>query len=156
MRILILLFALLATPTFAQGWERYDNGRYGYQIDIPPGFVGQGESDNGDGQEFVLPGKAANLLVWGGMLMEPDFESEVDAAMGYAEEAAWNITGQTVTSRWAEISAIKGFRVFKQRLIALCDGTSYAALRLEYSVADSSEIDAVLGQMEKSFRAGCE
>ncbi|MCS6760751.1 MAG: hypothetical protein MO846_01115 [Candidatus Devosia symbiotica] len=51
---------------------------------MPDGFVGQGESNNGDGQIFVLPGRAITLNVWGGWL--GDFDSEVASCM--AQDAA--------------------------------------------------------------------
>ena len=74
MRILLaLLFALVATPAFAQGWEYYDNGRFGYGVDVPPGFYSQGESDNGDGVTFAAQGKPSYLTIWGGNLMERGF-----------------------------------------------------------------------------------
>ena len=76
MRFVLIILALLTTPAFAQGWERYDNARYGYSIDIPPEFAGNGESDNGDGQGFQNMASAQDLVVWGGTIMG-DFEAEV-------------------------------------------------------------------------------
>ena len=53
MRTLFLtLFVLFSIPAHAQDWSRYDNARFGFGVDIPPGFVGAGESENGDGQAF--------------------------------------------------------------------------------------------------------
>lgn len=155
MRILLtLLFALCTLPAFAQGWGHYENARFGYGIDIPPGFSGNGESDNGDGQGFTGPGQS--LLVWGGHMMSEDFEAEVASAIGFAEGDAWNITGQTVTPHWASFSAIKGFRILHQRMILLCDGTSYAAFQADYVVTESADMRPVIERLEASFRAsGC-
>ena len=152
--VLALLFALCALPAFAQGWDHYDNARFGYSIDIPPGFSDNGESDNGDGQSFTGPGQS--LIVWGGYMLAEDFESEVASAIGFAEADAWNITGQTVTPRWASFSAIKGFRHLHQRMILLCDGTSYAGLQADYLVTDSADMEPIIERLEASFRAsGC-
>lgn len=154
--LLVLLFTLLTTPAFAQGLDRYENGRFGYGIDIPPGFSGAGESDNGDGQEFSANGRAISLLVWGSNIVEGDFESEVLTGMAYAEEEAWNITYQATTPRWASFSGLKGFRVLYQRMVLLCDGSNYAAFRAEYSVADTTEMDPVIERLVRSLRvAGC-
>ena len=156
MRILLIaLFALVALPAFAQGWDRYDNGRYGYSIDVPPDFTGAGESGNGDGQAFQKAGKPIDLLVWGGNLLE-GFESEVAQRMAWDTDEAWNVTYEASTPRWASYSAIKGFRILYQRMVLLCDGTSYAAFRAEYSVTDSAEMDPVIERLVRSLQGdGC-
>jgi hypothetical protein len=154
MRLIFILIALFATPAFAQDWQQYDNARFGYSIDVPPGFSGQGESENGDGQAFAADGKPIDLLVWGGQALE-GFEAEVAQRMAWDEDEAWNITYQATTPRWASWSAIKGFRILYQRMVLLCDGTSYAAFRVEYSVTDSAEMDPVVERLVRSLRGNC-
>jgi hypothetical protein len=154
MRLILILFALLTAPAFAQGWERYDNARFGYSIDIPPSFLGRGESDNGDGQAFAPDGKPIDVLVWGGYLLE-DFEAEVTQRMAWDAEESWNLTYQATTPRWASWSAIKGSRILYQRLVLLCDGSSYAAFRAEYSVTDSAEMNPVIERLVQSLRGNC-
>lgn len=154
MRLIFLIFVLLTGPVFAQGWSGYDNSRFGYSIDIPPGFVGGGESDNGDGQAFAAEGKPIDLLVWGGYVLE-GFEAEIAQRMAWDAEEAWNITYQATTPRWASWSAIKGFRILYQRMVLLCDGSSYAAFRTEYSVTDSAEMDPVIERLVRSLRGSC-
>ncbi len=152
--IVTLIFALLALPAFAQGGERYDNARFGYGVDIPPGFFVQDDSDNGDGRTYAARGKPTYLMVWGGQLTG-DLEGEVAQRMDWDANEAWNITEQTTTPRWAEWSALKGSRMVHQRMIALCDGASYAALRAEYSVTDATAMDGVVEQMARSLRGDC-
>ncbi|KRA56037.1 hypothetical protein [Devosia sp. Root635] len=155
MRILLaLLLTLFAVPAFAQGWEHYDNGRFGYGVDIPPGFAGQGESDNGDGATFAAGGNPTYLTVWGGGLMG-SFEDEVAQRMRWSEAEAWNTTYQATTPRWASWSAIKGFRILYQRMVLLCDGTSYAAFRMDYSVTDASDMAPVVERLVRSLRGNC-
>lgn len=154
MRILftVLLLALAAMPASAQGWDRYGNTRFDYSVDIPPGFAGDGESDNGDGQSFYKPAGAQGLLVWGSALAG-DFEGQASSAMDYAiAENGWNITYQAITPRWASFSAVRGSRVFYQRLVMLCDGASYAAFRAEYSVADTADMTPTIERMVQSLR----
>jgi hypothetical protein len=155
MRIfLAVLFALLATPAFAQGSQKYDNARFGYSVEIPATFEAQGESDNGDGQAFAHPTKPIDLLVWGGNLLE-GFETAVSQRMGWDQDDAWNITYQVVTPRWASWSAIRGSRILYQRMVLLCEGASYAAFRAEYSVTDSAEMEPVVERMVRSLRGDC-
>jgi hypothetical protein len=154
MRILLVtILALFTAPAFAQGWDHYDNGRFGYGVDIPPGFAAAGESDNGDGQVFIADGKPIDLLVWGGNLLE-GFEAEVAQRMSWDADEAWNVTYQAVTPRWASWSAIMGFRILYQRMVLLCDD-SYAAFRAEYSVTDSADMDAVIERLVQSLRGEC-
>lgn len=152
--ILLIILVLFATPAFAQGWDSYDNGRFGYSIDIPPGFSGQGESENGDGQAFAMAGKPIDLMVWGGHALE-GFDAEIVQRMAWDAEEAWNITYQATTPRWASWSAIKGFRILYQRMVLLCDGSSYAAFRAEYSVTDSAAMDPVIERLVRSLRGNC-
>lgn len=156
MRFVLLILALLTSPAFGQGWEQYDNGRYDYSIEVPPEFVGDGESDNGDGQSFYNSTGAKGLLVWGGNLIST-FEDEAAAALDYAQaENGWNVANQTTTPRWADFIAVKGSRMLRQRMILLCDGASYAAFRVEYSVADITAMEPVIDKLVVTLRgAGC-
>ena len=83
------------------------------------------------------------------------FEEEVAQRMGWDQDEAWNITYQATTPRWASWSAIKGFRILYQRIVLLCDGTSYAAFRLEYTVTDASAMDPVVERLVGSLRGNC-
>lgn len=154
MRFILIILVLLTGPAFAQGWERYDNARFGYGIDIPPGFSGSGESDNGDGQRFSVNGKPIELIAWGGNLMGT-FDGEVTAAMDFAQGDGWSLTYQATTPRWASFSGLKTSRILYQRMVLLCDGSSYAAFRAEYSVADRAEMDPVIERLVGSLRGNC-
>lgn len=146
--LVLVLFA--AAPAAAQFWTQYANARFGYSLDIPPGYEAQGESDNGDGQVFFDPATTQTLTVWGGFVLD-DFEAEVRSIISSEEDNAWNITGETVTPSWAEFTALKGMRVLHQRLIAGCDGAAYAAFRLDYLVTDTSKIAEIIEGLEPTF-----
>ena len=96
---LAALLIAFAAPAIADDWGRYENARFGYAVDVPPGFEGQGEADNGDGQVFSTP--TAELRVYGGYIVEGDFEDEVKALQQTAAEAGWTITYQATAPRWA-------------------------------------------------------
>ncbi|HTM78601.1 MAG TPA: hypothetical protein VL133_13355 [Devosia sp.] len=156
LRALILaMLVLLVAPALAQDWGQYDNVRFGYSIAIPPDFVGQGESDNGDGQQFQRRRGAQNLTVWGGLLgtANVDFESEVKWRMARATAAGWNLTYQATTPEWASFSAIKGSRVLYQGMVLLCDRNHYAAFRAEYFTRDAAEMAAVIETLVGSLRS---
>ncbi len=81
MRLLICLMLIapcrsvaapVASRLLATDWGQYDNARFGYTIDVPPGVRVGKEADNGDGRAFR--GGASKLLVWGGNITEDSFE----------------------------------------------------------------------------------
>ena len=134
MRVLpALLFAVLALPAQAAGWGHYSNVRYGYGIDIPPGFAGQGESGNGDGQVFKLSG--ATLTVYGGNIVEGDFETEVAQRQLSAKQDGWAITYQVSTPTKASFSGKQGGQILYTRMVAVCGGSQFAAFELTYGSA---------------------
>lgn len=153
--LLFLIFTLLASPAFAADWEGYGNARFGYEIEVPPGFEWGPEADNGDGRSFRSG--ATRLAVWGGNIVEADFESEARAAIGYATSDGWAVTYEATTPSWASFSGMQGKRVLYERMIALCDG-SYAAFRLEYSTVNMATMAPVVERLVltlKSSDAGC-
>lgn len=152
MRLLVaLVLCLAASPALGQFWGHYANARFGYEIDVPPGFVGQAESDNGDGQVFYDLGSEQGLTVWGGHLLD-SFEQEVADRLAYASAENWGISYQASTPQWASFSGQRDHRIFYQRMIALCDGTSYAAFRLEHNIGDLAQMQAVVEGLVRSFR----
>lgn len=153
MRALICFLAIVLTaPVLATDWGRYDNARFGYTIDVPPGFEWGMEADNGDGRAFR--GGATKLRVWGGNITEDSFEGAVAAAKGFAEADGWNISYEALTPSWASFSGAQGKRILYQRMIALCDG-AYAAFQLEYSAVDLGKLEPVVEQLVQSLKGGC-
>lgn len=151
--VLICVMVVLASTALAAGWSSYDNVRFGYSIAIPPGFAGRGEADNGDGQAFANASGTQVLAVWGGNVVEDDFEAEVAQDMTFAEDEGWNITYRASTPTWASYSGIDGDRVIYVRSIALCGGEQYASFQLEYFVADLAALDPVVNRLVRSFSA---
>ena len=152
MRLLLaLLLVLLPLPAMAADWGHYTNVRFGYAIDVPPGFLAQGESDNGDGQVFKTP--TAALAVFGGNVVEADFEAEVTAREGYASDDGWAITYQVSTPQKASWSGKRGARILYGRMIALCGGAQFGSFQLEYSSADLKAFNPIVDRLVSSLKA---
>jgi hypothetical protein len=98
-RALLVALLLLATPAFAADWGHYVNVRYGIATDVPPGFVGQGEADNSDGQIFTTP--TAELRVFGANVFASDFEAEVRDREAADTAAGWALTYKMSTPTYA-------------------------------------------------------
>lgn len=154
MRFVLVMLALLTAPVLAQAWDYYENARFGYSLNIPPDFIGYGESDNGDGQSFSRLEAEQTLLVWGGLT--EDLASEVATRMASEQGGGWGITDQTQTPQWAYFVGERDHRLFYQRVIVLCDGNSYAAFRFEYHIRDLNRAAHILEGLVQSFVArGC-
>lgn len=149
--VLALALLLLAVPAFAQYWTHYANARFGYEIDVPPGFEHGGESANGDGQMFYNLEASQGVTVWGGSFLD-SFEQEAADAIARATTENWSITDQSLTPQWASFSAQRDHRIMVQRMIGLCDGASYAAFRIEFNIGDLARMDAILEGLARSFR----
>lgn len=153
MRSITFLMALLAAgPALAAEGARYENARFGYAIDVPADFAGQGESANGDGQVFRAGDGTQKLSVWGGRIIEGSFESAVLAAIGFAGEDGWTISYERVTPSWASFSGTRNGIILYARTIALCEGAQYATYWLEYPERDQRRLEPVIGRLSASLR----
>lgn len=153
MRVLIfLVLTALAAPALAASWEAYGNARFGYSIEVPPGFDWGKEADNGDGRAFR--DGATKLFVWGGNIIEDSFEDAVAAAQALSGDDGWTITYEAVTPSWASFSGTQGMRILYQRMIRLCDA-QYAAFRLEYSAVDIGKLEPVVNRLVQTLTGEC-
>jgi hypothetical protein len=155
--VLALILSLSALPALAQVWSHYPNARFAYSIDIPPGFVGEGESANGDGQVFYVPNGLQELRVWGGHLgvTTETFPEEAAARLQSDMSGGWAITYQAGTPQWAVWSGMRNGSVLYQRMILLCNGSSYAAFTLTHPAADTGRMHGVVEGLVRSLRPEC-
>jgi hypothetical protein len=73
---LILASSLLSAFTFQTETE-YCNSRFSFCMQVPNGFIGQGEAENGDGQIFLSADKQTEIRAYG-MLAIEDFDQIQD------------------------------------------------------------------------------
>lgn len=153
MRFLFALTLLIASgQALAADWATYENSRFGYVIDVPPGFAGDGEAENGDGQIFRSADGTQLLRAYGGNILEESFEAAVTAAMGYAAEAGWSLSYERVTPSWSSYSGTRNGQILYARAIALCGGTQFASFELEYPEADLSAMNPVVERLVAALR----
>lgn len=151
--LLATLLLLFFGPAQALDWGRYENTRFGYAIDVPAGFGGEGESQSGDGQVFRSETGTASLHVWGGHVLEGSFEDAMQAAIDYASEDGWRLGEQAVTPSWASYSGTRNGLMLHAHVIALCGGSQFAAFALEYPERDLRRMDAVAERLTASLAA---
>jgi hypothetical protein len=154
MRRAFFAFALLpglALPAAAEDdWHPYANPRFGYTVDIPPGFEMRKQADNGDVASFHAD-NGATLIVFGTHPPGGDFETDVAERIGYEKEDRWRIVFSRVTPAWASFSGARDREVFYARAIALCDGSA-AYFRLQYRKSRLTSFDGVISRMAAALR----
>lgn len=155
-RILSVLGMLaFATTAIAGGWASYSNGRYGYRIDIPPGFFAVVEAGNGDGGVARFADGASELRVWGGYILDGKFSDEIASRIDQDRADGWNVSYEKRQQAWAVWSGSRAGRIFYQRAVTLCDD-AVGYFRLEYAGSDSADMEPLIGRLGKSLRKnGC-
>ena len=149
----LILAAFTLAARAAGDWSSYLNDRYGYEIAVPPGFVGQGEPDAHDGQVFRSADGNARLTVWGGDLFDAEsVEDDVGTRLDGFRRSGWNITYQSMTPDWASWSGTKGARVFYSREIAGCHGDRFAAFELQYPATQIGVMKPVISKLVAGLR----
>jgi hypothetical protein len=138
----------------AANWMRYDNARFAYTIDLPPGFSGITEADNGDGGVSMAPNGKAELRVWGSYLVDSDFKSEIAGRVQSDMSDGWAISYDRRMAKAASWSGGKGARVFYTRAMMGCDGATIY-FQLEYDKAALDRYNDIIGRLVKSFRPAC-
>ena len=151
--ILAALFSVCALAAIAaDGWTRYQNDRYGYGLDIPPGFSAVREADNSDGGTSASKQGKAKLAVWGTNLLVQSFKSDVNDRIASASNEGWEITYQSVKAKSASWSGTKDQRVLYVHGAPGCDGQA-AYFQLEYDASAKDDFDAIVNRMVKGFTA---
>jgi hypothetical protein len=144
-------YLLLATTAFA-GSKPYENGRFGYVIDLPSDFRIVSTPDNGDGLGLASADGSAKLSVWGNYLTDGGFRQESDLRKGYEIDDGWTFTYEKRGTSWASLSGTKGDRIIYMRQIALC----YDAMgnfRIEYPASRTKQFGPVIDRLVKSLKA---
>ena len=159
MRRLIVLatfgaFLLAVAAGAAEGWGHYANGRFAYEIDVPPGFSEIVEPDNGDGGIAKSGDGEAELRVWGSYILDGDFRDEAARRLADDRSEGWSISYQAHKDDWASWSGTRGSRLVYQRAIEGCDGAA-AYFRLDYPAEQAALYDGVVLRLVKSLRAAC-
>jgi hypothetical protein len=146
--------AILPLSALAGDWSRYDNVRFAYAIEIPPGFSSVVEAENSDGGVSRSADGKAELRIWGGYLVVGDFKSEVAERIRSDVSEGWTISYDRRTAKAASWSGSKDGRVFYARAMKGCDDAAIYFL-LEYDSSDIKAYDAIVGRLVKSLHGVC-
>lgn len=149
----LLLLIFLPAFAIAASWQPYINARFGFAVEIPPGFMLLNEADNGDGRSYARD--TATFAVWGHYLTG-DFAEEVNERRDTYRQEGWNLTYDRQEGGWASLSGTRGDRILYHRVVTLC-GDAVASFVLNYPETMKAEISPLVGRLVKSLHAaeGC-
>lgn len=152
--LLTLLLSMTVGASFAaEQWGRYVNARYGYGVDVPPGFSKVREADNGDGGTSRSADGQSQLAVWGSNLLMESLSSDVVDRIESAEQDDWQVSYRKVTDRWASWSGERAGRIFYARAVLLCHDDQAGFFQIEYPADQREAFDAAVNKMVKGFKA---
>lgn len=143
-----------ASSASADGWGRYDNPRFSYAIDIPPGFSDVSEAENSDGGVSTSADGRAELRAWGAYLVDRDFKSDIADRVRSDSSDGWDISYDRRTAKNASWSGSKGGRVFYTRAMVGCDDAAIY-FRLEYDRSQLKAYDPIVRRLVKSLHGTC-
>jgi hypothetical protein len=133
------------------GWTSYRNARFGFWIDVPPGFSAISEAQNGDGGTSMSKVGNAKMSVWGSHILEGGLATEVTNRVESIKASGWKIAYEKRSVNWASWSGINGGRVMYQRGIALC-GARAAFFLFEYDFSEIATQDPIIERLVTSFK----
>ncbi|MGZ2484850.1 hypothetical protein ACVITL_003373 [Rhizobium pisi] len=151
-RYIVIAAFLLLTTTAVAGFKTYENGRFGYVIDLPSDFKTVLTPENGDGIGLESADGSAKLSVWGNYLTEGGFKHESDLRRKFETENGWKFTYEKRGASWASFSGAKGERIIYMRQIALCDD-AMGNFTLEYPAAQQKRFGPLIDWMVKTLKA---
>lgn len=157
MRILMIVIVILfAGAAVAQEWDRFASDRFGFALDVPPGFSVSFTSENGDGRVYHGAQGEHLLSVWGARLDDGGFLAEVEERMAQDADDGWDISYERLTRGWASYSGTLRANIRYVRAVRLCDDRA-AFFYLEYPSEDKLALDPVVVRLVRSMKqtGGC-
>ena len=158
MRTVLTLAALTLqlTQAVAQEWTPFGIKKFGFIVDVPPGFVYvRSVRENGEEGAAFRNADGDAIVVWGIRLNIRAFRNQVEALIGQHEGEGWDITYKRLTPKWAAYSGIKDGLIRYVKAIAVCEDR-VAFFLIDYDRGFKRDYDPVVTQMEKSLkREGC-
>ena len=149
-----LVFLVIANFTLAQSsYNQYCNARFGFCVSYPNTFKAQGESDNGDGQEFISTDGKTSLLVYRDG-REAIYESEAECrSQSYLSDITSDETKQVTYKKKGEnfyvVSGFQGSMIFYQKTIFTEQGMMTAVFT--YPTAQKAKYDAYCSKLLETF-----
>lgn len=136
-----------STPLPPSDFRQYFNRRFGYTVSYPSSLRPQGESANGDGQEFLADDGSLRLAVWGSDNTQP--QTLDDMLQLTLASSGLNVTYKRRGRDFYVISGFSGANIFYERLTLRAN--VFWGFRLLYDPTKRQEYDSLPQAISKSF-----
>ncbi len=157
--VVVVLAALFSAGPLSAGWmqgndwERYRSALFGYSLLFPADvFKLQGESPNGQGQEFISGDGRAKLKVFAVHNMEgiglDQYRATIMRDFSGRDKVEYGPMGQS----WFVLSGVHGGSIYYQKVMFSCGGRVINAFALTYPREQKRTYDGIVTGIEKSFR----
>lgn len=147
----ILAFAIVIVATPALAWTTFEDDRFGYRLDLPPGYSLSHETEQRNAR-FFHSVDGHFIALWASPQPDVSFEDEVAERLWTDQEEGWTISYERFTSDWASYSGTKDGEIRYVRAINLC-GRGAAYFLIDYAQALKAEYDPVVTRMVRSMQA---
>jgi hypothetical protein len=135
-------------------FNEYCNSRFGFCISYPSNFKAQGESDNGDGQEFLsMDGKSSLLVYRDGrdVLYESDSECKNQSFLSdVTSDDTKKVTYKQMGDRFYVVSGYEGSSIFYQKTIFTNEGMMTAIFT--YPTSQKAKYDSYCVKVFETFK----
>lgn len=149
--LIVIFYSISVTLGVAASFQRYENDRFSYTIDVPSEFKTVLNPENGDGIGLHSADGSAHLLIWGNNLTQGDFLMESDLRREYAIDKGFRFTYERRGATWASLSGSKGDQIIYMRQILLCDA-AMGNFTLTYPAAQQKRFEPVINRMVKTLK----
>ncbi len=140
------------TPSSVQQYATYTNVRFSYSICYPPNtLIPQGESANGDGQQFLAQNGMAKVLVYGSNAVSetPQQELQLDENYYLNNNSLSSITNQSLNQDSFTFSGSSPSVVFYEK--TLIQNGQYKTFSIQYSQQVASIFAPIATAMAQCF-----
>jgi hypothetical protein len=152
--LMMLVDTVIAAPA-TQGWSKYKNERFGFQLSYPGGlFIKKDTPNSESGALWTSTDGAARLLA----TATPNETSET--LESYREfvmretypDARFDYTPQR--DNWFVLSGQKGDTIFYERITFVCQGRFIYGWQVNYPAAQKRKYDAIVEAIHSTYKAG--
>lgn len=144
----------VAEDIFAQagnGWEVYENERFGTRLAYPADFTPGPAPENGDGRRFTSEDATLEVYAWENLEGESaqSLKSRLLGSEGY-EDVTYSPSGRT----WLVISGFRDSNIFYEKYFFR--GDTVHGFGMEFPESEKPYYQDIVEAIEDSFRAGWE
>lgn len=148
----IVACSLASGIATAADFRHYENGRFGYSIDLPSDFKTVSTPENGDGLGLASADGIAKLSVWGNYVTAGGFRQESDLRRKFEADDGWKFTYEKRGTSWVSLSGTKGDQIIYMRQIALCDD-AMGNFTMEYPATQRRRFGPVIDKLVNTLKA---